>query len=58
MKNNPLPINYCVKDGILFKLINYDWKVVLSHDMLQQLIMPCHHSLAHASPLKLSLIHI
>lgn len=52
MKNNPLPINYCVKDGILFKLINYDWKVVLSHDMLQQLIMPCHRSLAHASPLK------
>lgn len=51
----PLPHEYCIRNDILFKLIQHDWKVVLSDDMLHRLIIPCHQSLAHASAYKCSL---
>lgn len=48
-QQQPLNNNYTVHNNILFKLIKQEWKVVLSQNMLDQLIIPCHESLAHAS---------
>ena len=46
-----LPIQY-ETHNTLFKLVNQDWKVVLSNKMLHKLIKPVHESLPHASALK------
>lgn len=48
----PLENKYTINDDVLFKLVNHEWKVMLSPAMLQTLIVPCHESLGHASSLK------
>ena len=52
MKLSTLSSRYTIKNSILYKLINYDWKIFLSSEMLKTLTIPCHQSLAHASALK------
>ena len=47
-----LPDHYKVHNGVLFKLIKQDWKIVLTNKMLHKLIRPAHESLAHAAALK------
>ena len=47
-----LPDHYKVQNGVLYKLMRQDWKVVLTNDMLHKLIRPTHESLAHAAALK------
>ena len=53
MKNQEqLPNHYKVLNGILFRLVRQDWKIVLTNEMLQKLIQPAHESLAYAAALK------
>ena len=52
MKLSPLSSRYTIKNTIFYKLVNYDWKTVLSPEMLKTLTIPCHQSLAHATALK------
>ena len=44
--------HYKVLNGILFKLVRQDWKIVLTNKMLHKLIRPAHESFAHAAALK------
>ena len=52
LKLSTLSSRYTIKNTILYKLVNDDWKILLSPEMLKTLTRPCHQSLAHASALK------
>lgn len=43
---------YCILNNVVYKLYRGQWKILLPEAALENLAWACHHSLAHASPLK------
>lgn len=51
-KQQALNIKFKMRCNILFRLMNHYWKIVLSGEILNALIIPCSESLVHNLPPK------